>query len=140
DLRRHRPGRGRPGHGAGIHRRRAAVAALVAAAAGDRRGHPRGVRPVHADRLVQAAPAQPGSDPGCHGWAVNAKAGISIGFGAVLTQLAHLPAGAARSLHDPYARRRVWPWLLALVVMAGLAWAAYHFGWLAELRAAVPQA
>lgn len=75
-----------------------------------------------------------------NGWAVNAKAGISIGFGAVLTQLAHLPAGAARSLHDPYARRRVWPWLLALVVMAGLAWAAYHFGWFAELRAAVPQA
>ena len=67
-----------------------------------------------------------------NGWAVNAQAGISIGFGAALTQLAHLPAGSARSLHDPYAQQaRVWPWLLAVVVAVGLAWCAYQFGWFA---------
>lgn len=69
-----------------------------------------------------------------NGWAVNAQAGISIGFGAVLTQLASLPSGSARSLQDPYASRSlVWPWLLAVVIAVGLAWAAYHFGWFASL-------
>lgn len=68
-----------------------------------------------------------------NGWAVNAQAGISIGFGAALTQLAYLPAGSARSLQDPYARRSLlWPWLLAVVIAVGLAWSAYQFGWFAE--------
>lgn len=65
-----------------------------------------------------------------NGWAVNAQAGISIGFGAELTQLASLPAGSARSLQDPYARKApLWPWLLALIVAVSLAGAAYHFDW-----------
>jgi len=66
-----------------------------------------------------------------NGWAVNAQAGISIGFGAVLTQLASLPPGSARSLRDPYARRRVWPWVVAVVIAVGMAWGAHQLGWFA---------
>ena len=67
-----------------------------------------------------------------NGWAVNTQAKISIGFGATLTQLAHLPAGSARSLQDPYAqKRRVWPWLLALGIVAGIVGCAWYFGWIA---------
>jgi hypothetical protein len=65
-----------------------------------------------------------------NGWAVNSMARINIGFGASLTQLAQLPAGAARSLRDPYARERpLWPWLLALLAVAGLALYLWWFGW-----------
>jgi ferric-dicitrate binding protein FerR (iron transport regulator) len=65
---------------------------------------------------------------------VNTQAKISIGFGATLTQLAHLPAGSARSLQDPYAQqRRLWPWVLALVIVAGVAGCAWYFGWIAGL-------
>lgn len=63
-----------------------------------------------------------------NGWAVNTKARISIGFGTTLTQLAQLPAGSARSLRDPYAQQRpLWPWLLALLVVAGLAYYIWRF-------------
>ena len=38
-----------------------------------------------------------------NGWAVNARARINIPFGTALTRMARLPAGAERSLRDPYA-------------------------------------
>jgi hypothetical protein len=38
-----------------------------------------------------------------NGWAMNAPARINIPFGSSLTQVATLPAGAARELKDPYA-------------------------------------
>lgn len=60
-----------------------------------------------------------------NGWAVNTHAGISIPFGATLTRVAHLPKGAKRSLIDPFApksRAGWWLLLLALVVMALVAW------------------
>lgn len=40
-----------------------------------------------------------------NGWAVNARARINIPFGTALTRTAQLPAGAERSLGDPYAER-----------------------------------
>lgn len=50
-----------------------------------------------------------------NGWAVNARARINIPFGGALTGIPQLPAGASRSLDDPYADKpRVWPWWLAL--------------------------
>lgn len=58
-----------------------------------------------------------------NGWAVNTRARINIPFGAALTGLAHLPAGAKRSLHDPYAEKNNrWPLLLALVLLVIAAW------------------
>jgi hypothetical protein len=61
-----------------------------------------------------------------NGWAVNTRAKINVPFGAALTGLARLPAGAKRSLTDPFAEKKQ-PWgsllLLALVLLgAGLFW------------------
>jgi hypothetical protein len=62
------------------------------------------------------------------GWAVNGHVKINIPFGAALTQLAALPAGAKRSLEDPYEdkagkrrRRRV----AAIAVVLALAAAVW---------------
>lgn len=61
-----------------------------------------------------------------NGWAVNALARINVPFGAALTRVAVLPAGASRSLRDPFAEKRQ-PWGLYLAVIAvlglGAAWA-----------------
>lgn len=60
------------------------------------------------------------------GWAVNARAKITIPFGTALTQLAALPPGAERSLVDPYAPRKpLWPWVLGGIVLGVAAW----LGW-----------
>lgn len=61
------------------------------------------------------------------GWAVNGRVKINIPFGASLTHLARLPAGAQRSLRDPYAGRRS-PWRLSLFLLALLA-AAFAVRW-----------
>lgn len=57
-----------------------------------------------------------------NGWAVNGRVAINIPFGSKLTDLAVLPPGAQRALHDPYAdtagaarRRLVILGLIALV-------------------------
>ncbi len=57
-----------------------------------------------------------------NGWAVNARARINIPFGTSLTGLASLPAGANRSLYDPFAEKKVvWPYyLLAVAVICSL--------------------
>ncbi len=59
------------------------------------------------------------------GWAINARVRINIPFGTSLTSLPNLPAGAHRSLVDPYAEKKpVWPYLLIILLLAGaLAWA-----------------
>ena len=54
-----------------------------------------------------------------NGWAVNTRARINIPFGSALTQMAKLPKGAERALHDPYAQRRT-PWRSALTLTAVL--------------------
>jgi hypothetical protein len=58
-----------------------------------------------------------------NGWAVNARAKLNIPFGATLTSVARLPAGAKRDHHDPYAEAG-FPWkrVLVLVVVAVLGW------------------
>jgi hypothetical protein len=70
------------------------------------------------------------------GWAVNTRARINIGFGTALTQLATLPPGSARSLRDPYVKRR-WPWLwlaaLSVVALGALWWWSNRNGWLGLL-------
>jgi len=56
-----------------------------------------------------------------NGWAVNTRARINVPFGASLTGLAELPAGASRSLVDPFAEKKR-PWktwvVLGVVVVA----------------------
>ena len=59
-----------------------------------------------------------------NGWAVNGRVAINIPFGTKLTDLAELPAGAQRSLEDPYedkaaaAKRRQF---IGVLVILGLA-------------------
>lgn len=66
-----------------------------------------------------------------NGWAVNIRARINIPFGASLTQVAALPAGAERSLQDPYAEPgSPWPWWLLLAVLMGGVFWAWKQGWL----------
>ena len=62
------------------------------------------------------------------GWAVNGRVKVNLPLGTALTARATLPAGASRSLEDPYedhqARRRrrlVWLAGAALVVLLALA-------------------
>lgn len=64
-----------------------------------------------------------------NGWAVNARARINIPFGTSLTRLPELPAGAERSLIDPYAEKKpVWPWLLLAAATAVAGWFTWkHF-------------
>jgi hypothetical protein len=54
-----------------------------------------------------------------NGWAVNAKAKLNIPFGATLTSVARLPAGARRDRRDPYAER-AFPWRALLVLVLAL--------------------
>ncbi|MGD9871511.1 MAG: hypothetical protein AB7S63_10760, partial [Thauera sp.] len=61
-----------------------------------------------------------------NGWAVNTRARINIPFGGALTGVAALPAGASRSMSDPYAEKsspwRAWILLLILVALVAVAW------------------
>jgi hypothetical protein len=66
-----------------------------------------------------------------NGWAVNIRARINIPFGASLTGVAQLPAGAERSLQDPYADpSSPWPWWLLLAVLLAGLYAVWQQGWL----------
>ena len=66
---------------------------------------------------------------GC-GWAINARVHINIPFGTSLTALSNLPPGAHRSLADPYAEKKpVWPYILAIILMLGVAMWAWHLGY-----------
>ena len=65
-----------------------------------------------------------------NGWAVNIRARINIPFGASLTQVAALPAGAERSMQDPYAESgSPWPWWLLLAALMGGVFWAWKQGW-----------
>jgi hypothetical protein len=62
-----------------------------------------------------------------NGWAVNAKAKLSVPFGASLTQIATLPPGAQRDLRDPYREKSRVVEIVAIIVLVvviglGLAW------------------
>lgn len=72
-----------------------------------------------------------------NGWAVNARALINIPFGTSLTRMAELPAGAERSLVDPYASKKpVWPWLLLAATLATAGW----YGWQQFQQGGAPDA
>ncbi len=64
-----------------------------------------------------------------NGWAVNTRARINVPFGASMTGVASLPAGASRSLSDPFAeKKRPWKlWLVLLVIAVALV-AAWQLG------------
>ncbi len=69
-----------------------------------------------------------------NGWAVNGRVAVNMPLGSVLTDRATLPAGASRSLQDPYVdagarRRRMLLWLLAVVAIAALGFARYQHLW-----------
>lgn len=62
-----------------------------------------------------------------NGWAVNGRVMINIPFGSALTDVATLPAGARRSLEDPYEdkeaarKRRQFIGLLVVLLLAAIA-------------------
>ncbi len=77
-----------------------------------------------------------------NGWAINGRVKINIPFGAALTEMAVLPAGAKRSLDDPYEdkdaarrKRRLIALLVLIVLAAGAAWIRWdrlqrgHYFW-----------
>ncbi len=76
-----------------------------------------------------------------NGWAINGRVKINVPFGTALTERARIPAGARRTLQDPYAdkaaaRRRRWIVLcLLLVAAAVLAWNLRHRGYWTQLKA-----
>jgi hypothetical protein len=63
-----------------------------------------------------------------NGWAVNTLTRVNIPLGGSLTALPRIPAGASRSLVDPYApKKKLWPKLvLALLLLLGVAWLLYR--------------
>jgi len=65
-----------------------------------------------------------------NGWAVNARARINIPFGTALTQRAAFPAGAERSVVDPYRKppSKVRLAVLFLILGALVAVALWRFG------------
>ena len=84
-----------------------------------------------------------------NGWAINGRVKINIPFGTRLTQRDILPAGAQRSLDDPYAdkaaarlRTRIYIVLVLLAVAA--IWVRYdhsqrgHYFWKKGTPAAAP--
>ncbi len=66
-----------------------------------------------------------------NGWAVNTLARVNVPLGSSLTAVAKLPAGASRSLKDPYApKKRSWPGIvLFLVVLGAAAWGLWRMGY-----------
>ncbi len=69
-----------------------------------------------------------------NGWAINANATLNVPFGGSLTQVAKLPAGAHRTLDDPFAEKKS-PWrfylVLALLAIGAVCWYLGKFdGWL----------
>ncbi|MDD4911042.1 MAG: hypothetical protein PHP57_01995 [Sideroxydans sp.] len=66
------------------------------------------------------------------GWAINARVRINIPFGTSLTAMPLLPAGAERSLVDPYAEKKsAWPYLVAIFLCLGLLVWAWSAGYIA---------
>lgn len=66
-----------------------------------------------------------------NGWAVNTRARINVPFGASMTGVASLPAGASRTLSDPFAeKKRPWKLWLVLGLLAAAGVAAWQLGYL----------
>ncbi len=69
-----------------------------------------------------------------NGWAINTVAKMNVPFGASLTDLPRLPAGAERSLEDPYAEKRSpWPKIIVFLIVLAIAYAVLNrFGLIHE--------
>jgi hypothetical protein len=69
-----------------------------------------------------------------NGWAINTVAKMNVPFGASLTDLPRLPAGAERSLEDPYAEKRSpWPRIIIFLIVLAIAYAVLNrFGLIHE--------
>ncbi len=67
-----------------------------------------------------------------NGWAVNALTKVNIPLGRSLTDLPEMPAGASRSLRDPYAPKKslLARLLLVLLVLGAVGYGLWHWGWL----------
>jgi len=62
-----------------------------------------------------------------NGWAINTVARMNVPFGASLTDLPRLPAGAERSLDDPYAEKRSpWPKIIIFLIVLAIAYAVLN--------------
>jgi hypothetical protein len=58
-----------------------------------------------------------------NGWAINARAKITVPLGAKLTRVAKLPAGSQRDLFDPFAEKKsAWPKIILAGVIVYLAY------------------
>jgi len=69
-----------------------------------------------------------------NGWAINGRVKVNLPLGHALTARALLPAGAVRSLKDPYedkgaARRRFLFWTVVVIVIAALGTARWFHVW-----------
>ena len=69
-----------------------------------------------------------------NGWAINTVARMNVPFGASLTDLPRLPAGAERSLEDPYAEKRSpWPKIILFLIVLAIVYAGLNrFGFIHE--------
>ncbi len=69
-----------------------------------------------------------------NGWAVNAKARISVPFGASLTGIAQLPPGARVSARDRFGQRpAAWPKLVMLIVIVGFFYSLLNYYGIIEM-------
>jgi hypothetical protein len=71
-----------------------------------------------------------------NGWAINNRAKVNVAFGAAMTEIAKLPKGSQRSMHDPYADKKVrwklWLFLAIIVILAGTWYVGKLDKWLPE--------
>ncbi|MCG9880637.1 MAG: hypothetical protein MH472_08560, partial [Bacteroidia bacterium] len=51
-----------------------------------------------------------------NGWAINAKATVNIKFGNLLTQLASMPENIDINLNDPFSKKGIEPWKIAMLI------------------------
>jgi hypothetical protein len=75
-----------------------------------------------------------------NGWAVNTLTKVNLPLGRSLTAVAALPAGAQRTLKDPFAEKRS-PWpriLLTLVLLGVLAFCFWKSGYATRLWSRIP--
>ena len=64
-----------------------------------------------------------------NGWAVNAKAKINVPFGKSLTQVATLPPGSQRDLHDPFAEKKSpWPKIILVLTILAVIGGCWYYG------------
>ncbi|MDP3928324.1 MAG: hypothetical protein Q8R57_04835 [Bacteroidota bacterium] len=51
-----------------------------------------------------------------NGWAINAQATVNIKFGNLLTQFASIPLNSELNLNDPFSKKGMAPWKVAVII------------------------